>query len=199
MASETDIVNVAMTLLGESRIMSMSDNAKPAREAKAIFEITRDALLAGYTWSFAKTRVQLSALANAPLFDYQYKYQLPADCLRIVAVGQYHVGLDMSDYRGKTTREFEIEGRELLTNLTAPLNLRYIKRTTDTTLFAACFTKAFAAKIAADLAEPLTQSETKRARATAEFDKEISLAIRSGAIELAPDKLASDEWLVSRL
>lgn len=199
MASETDIVNMALTLLGENRIMSMSDNSKPAREASALFALTRDSLLAGYTWSFAKARTQLSALVTAPLFGYASQFQLPSDCLRVVQVGDYHVGLDMTDYRGSPVREFEIEGRTILTNLSAPLNFRYIKRITDATQFAACFTTSFAAKLAEQLAEPLTQSDTKRARAGQAFDREISLAIRSNAIELPPEKLADDEWLMSRL
>ncbi len=199
MASEVEIVNAALTLLGEGRITSLGDDVKAAREATAVFEIRRDALLAGYTWSFAKTRTQLSALVDVPLFGFALKYQLPSDCLRIVMVGDHYVGLDLTDYRGTPTEEFMIEGREILTDLSAPLNFRYIKRVTDTSQFSSNFVAALAADLAAVLAEPLTQSDSKRERAEATLRREISLAVRANAIELPPSKLADDEWLMARL
>jgi hypothetical protein len=107
--------------------------------------------------------------------------------------------VDLTDYRGGPTEEFTIEGRKILTDLPAPLNIKYVRRVTDTGLFHPCFTMAFAAKLASLLAEPITQSDTKRVRADAQFNKEIALAVRSNAIELPPQKLADDEWLMARL
>lgn len=199
MATVVDIINVALTLLGESRIMSLSDNSKPAREANAIYESVRDSLLAGYNWSFAKTRAQLPASATAPAFEYAYAYPLPVDCLRVVFVGDYYVGMDLTDYRGAPTEMFTIEGREILTDMGSPLNIKYIKRQTDSTLFSANFSASLSAKLAENLAEPLTQSDTKRARAEAAFKSEIRLAVRANAIELPPQKFADDEWIFSRL
>jgi hypothetical protein len=106
--------------------------------------------------------------------------------------------MDLTDYRGSPVEEFTIEGRTILTNLAAPLPVIYIKRVTDTTQFQANFTKGFAAQLAMDVCEALTQSETKRARAERELSKEITLAIRANAIELPPRKLPDDEWLMSR-
>lgn len=199
MATVIDIVNVALTLLGESRIVSLLDNSKPAREANAIYEQVRDSLLAGHTWSFAKTRAQLPALVTPPLFEYSYAFQLPSDCLRVVMVGEYYVGVDLTDYRGSPTEEFTIEGRQILTNLGAPLNLKYVKRVEDSTQFSANFVACLSARLAEKLAEPLTQSDSKRARAESAFKDELKLAIRSNAIELPPQKFADDEWILSRL
>lgn len=199
MATIVDIVNVGLTLLGESRIASLLDNSKPAREANAIYEQVRDSLLAGYTWSFAKARAQLPASATPPLFEYANAFQLPAGCLRITMVGDFYVGVDLTDYRGSPTQEFTIEGREILTNLGAPLNLKYINRVEDSTQFSPNFCSAFSAKLAEKLAESLTQSDSKRGRAEAAFNNEIRLAIRANAIELPPQKFADDEWIMSRL
>jgi len=199
MASDVDIVNVALTLLGENRIASLEDDVKAAREAKAIYEVTRDALLAGFTWSFAKTRAQLPALAAAPTFGFDYAYSLPADCLRVILLNEQFVGLDLTDYRGSPTEEYTIEGRQILTNWAAPLNIRYVKRVEDSTQFASAFVKALGCRLAADLCESLTQSEGKRDRAEQQFKLEIQLAVRANAIELPPQKLADDEWLMSRL
>jgi len=197
--SDISIVNSALTLLGESRIISLADNTKPAREANAIFEITRDSLLAAYNWSFAKTRAQLPALVDAPLFEFNLQYQIPTDCLRLLQIGDFYVGLDLTDYRGSPVDQYVIEGRKILTNLSAPLNVKYIKRVENSTEFSKNFEMAFVAKLAEVLAEPLTQSDQKRQRATDAFNREIKAAIRANAIELPPTKLPDDEWLISRI
>ena len=108
MASTVDIVNIALTLLGESRITSIDDDVKAAREAKALFDHARDALIGGYNWSFAKARAQLSADATAPVFEYANAFTLPVDCLRIHMAGEFYVGLDLTDYRGAPVEEFVI-------------------------------------------------------------------------------------------
>lgn len=198
MASSVKIVNLALTSLGEERIVSLDDETKPAREAKAIYDEARDAIMAGYSWSFAMGRRSLSALSTTPDHGYSLEYQLPTDCLRIVQVGEYFVGIDLSDMRGSTSEEFMVEGRKILTNMGAPLKFRYVKRIEDTTQFSPNFVMAFAAYMATILAEPLTQSDTKRERALQWLTREVSLAIKANAIELPPKKLADDEWLASR-
>lgn len=199
MASEVTAVNAALTLLGDSRIISLDDEQKPAREAKAIFEIVRDAVLAAHNWRFAKARAQLAQMVTPPKFQYSYKYQLPSDCLRVVMVGDFYMGMDLTDYRSAPVEEMVIEGREILTNLGAPLNLKYIRKVTDVAQWDPCFLKTFAAQLAMDLCEPLTQSQTKFDKAERTYRKEVADAIRVNAIEQAPVKLADDEWLLSRL
>lgn len=199
MASEVDIANLALTLLGDTRIISLDDPVKQAREVKAVFGLTRDALLGGYTWSFAKARASLAAEATAPIFGYANQFPLPSDCLRIVLVNEVYAGLDLTDYRGSPTEDFTIEGRKILTDFAAPLKLRYIKQVTDPGQFSTNFTMAFGCQLAANLCEALTQSNAKRAAAEQALSREIKLAIRSGAIELPPNKLADDEWVASRL
>lgn len=199
MSSKVEIVNAAMTLLGESRIISIDDDVKPAREAKAIWDITLDAVLASYNWSFAKTRAALPALTDAPAFQYALKYQIPTEALRLLFIGDYYVGLDLTDYRSSPTAEYTVEGRQILTDMAAPLNVKYVQRISDTTMMSPSFVMAFSSKLAELLAEPLTQSDQKRARAEAAFNRAIALAIRANAIELPPEPLPDDSWLMSRL
>ena len=201
MASQVEVVNAALTLLGEARITSIDDDVKAARESKALLDINRDSLMAGYNWSFAMARASLIASADAPAFGYDNEFPLPSNpyCLRILQVGDTFVGVDMANYRSSSTEEFQIEGRSILTNMSAPLHLRYVRRVTDTAQWSPNFVKAFAAYMAVDLAEPLTQSDTKRGRALDALKREISLAVRANAIELPPKQLADDSWLMSRL
>lgn len=199
MASKTEIVNYALTLLGASRVMSIDDDVKPAREMKAMFNIARDALLSGYTWSFAKARISLPALSDAPAFGFAYQYQIPSDALRLVMINDVYTGVDLTDYRSAPVEEYTIEDRKILTNWAAPLKIIYIKRIEDVTQMSSVFTEAFAAKLAVVTSESLTQSSTKKADANQALRDAISVAIRSNAIELPPQKLPDDEWLLSRL
>lgn len=199
MASQVEIVNAGLTILGSGRITSIDDDLKAAREAKAIYDITRNALLASHNWSFAKARAQLPALSTAPLFEYAYQYQIPVDCMRLLFVGDWYAGLDLTDYRGSPTEEFVIEGRVILTNFTSPLNVKYVKLISDTTQFAPAFTLMFAAALAEVLAEPLTQSDSKKEFAARAKQRALNDAIRANAIEMPPTKLPDDEWLISRL
>lgn len=197
--SQTAIVNVCMTLLGEDRVASIDDNVKQARAAKAMWDVSRDSLLAAYNWSFAKARASLSPLAEAPLNQFSRKFLMPSDCLRVIMVSSVYVGLDLTDYRGTPTEEYCIEGREILTDLENPLPIRYVKRVTDTTLFQPNFSKGLGAQLAMDLCEELTQSETKIENARIFLREQIKLAVRANAIELPPQKQPDDEWLMSRL
>ena len=199
MATVIDIANVALTMLGESHIVALTDNSKVARAIAFVYAQTRDAVLSGYDWSFSKTRASLPALVEIPIFEYKFKYPLPTDCLRLISVGEQYVGIDLSDYRTGPTQRFTIEGRDILTNDGSPLKVRYIRRVEDSTLFSATFNDALSAKLAYRLAESLTQSNTKIGRARDAFNEAIRIAIRVNAIELPPQHLADDEWLISRL
>lgn len=198
-ASDVSIVNIAATLLGESRITSLDDGNKVARTAKALFESSRDALLAAYNWNFAKARAALPALATAPPFQFNAEYQLPSDCLRLWMLNDYYVGADLTDYRGAPTEEYSIEGRKILTNWGAPLNIKYIKRVADPAQFDPCFVKMFGCQLALDMAEALTASQSKVDRAERNLMLERNNAVRANAIALPPQKLADDEWIMSRL
>lgn len=200
MASEVDIANSAITKLGEARIMSLTDNVKPAREINAIFTLRRDALLRAFNWNFAMKRASLSALADAPEWGYTYQYQQPSDCLRVLQVGEYYVIPGLADYIGGTDNEpFKIEGRTIVTDFSAPLNIRYLRRVTNAGDFDVLFTEAFACDLAYHACEAITQSNTKKDGLKADKREAILMAIRANAIELPPQTVQDDSWIMSRL
>lgn len=200
MASSVQIANSALTKLGESRIMSLDDNVKAAREINAIFELRRNALLRAYNWNFAMKRASLPALADEPVWGYSLAYQLPSDCMRPVQVGEYYVIPGLADYIGGTDDEpFRIEGRTIVTDWSAPLNIRYIRKVTNTGEFDDLFVEALAWDIAVNVAEPLTQSTSKKESAKDDLKAAILQAIRANAIELPPQHQQDDSWIIGRL
>jgi hypothetical protein len=199
MASNVEIANRALTKIGANRIISLTDNTKEGRTVNSMYAIVRDAELRARTWRFAIKRAQLAALAAAPEFGFAYQYRAPADCLRVVDVGEFYPAADMSDYVGSDTSTYAYENGVILTDEAAPLKLRYVARIEDPTLFDALFVEAFACKLAMEMAEPITQSSTKRELATREYKDAVIAAMRANAIEKPPVKLADDTFILARL
>jgi hypothetical protein len=73
--------------LGQDPISALSDNRKAAIHCNISYDPVRRAVLRAHPWDFATTRRQISASATPPPFGYANAYQLPADFIRIVAVG----------------------------------------------------------------------------------------------------------------
>jgi hypothetical protein len=199
MASDVAIVNRALTKIGEARILSLADDAEAARSASSLFDIVRDAELRTRKWKFSIKRTTLPALLSTPSWGYAYEYQLPSDCLRIIQVNDIFSGPDLSDYRNSEAAEWRIEGRKILTDIVAPLKVRYVRREDDTGQWDAAFTEAFACRLAAELCERLTQSNSKRELAWEEYKLAVRMAVQANAIESAPEPIPDTEWVLARL
>ncbi|AAT38370.1 gp11 [Burkholderia phage BcepC6B] len=193
MASQVGICNRALTKIGDKRITSLDEDSKAAATLNSMYDDVLDACLRAHVWSFTKARAQLAALAEAPLFGFSYQYRLPTDFIRLLQVGQFDV-YPRTDTRGL----FSIENGNILTDMQAPLYIRYAKRVTDPNAMDALFREAFACRLAAEACESLTQSATKRQGAWAEHDQAIAAAIRVNAIERPAQPLGDDTWLESR-
>jgi hypothetical protein len=199
MASQVEIANRALTKLGAARIISFGDDNKQARAVQSMFAIVRDAELRAHIWSFSLKRASLAALTSTPDWGFEYEYELPSDCLRLIQVNDFYQGPSMDDYRNQSTAEYILEGNKILTDYAAPLKIRYIKREEDTAQWDATFVEAFACRLAAEMAEDLTQSNQKKDAAWKEYQQALSLAIRSGAVEQQPQDMPDDSWMLSRI
>lgn len=199
MASSVDIANSALTKIGEARITSLDDNVKAAREINAIFTMRRDKLLRSYNWNFAMKRTSLSALADGPAWGYTYAYQQPSDCLRMVQVGDVWVIPGLGDFLGGPDDQlFRIEGNQIVTDLSAPLYVRYVRRVTNSGEFDAAFVECFATDLAYMTCESIKQSTTMKESLREDRNDAIKEAIRANAIELPPQVIGDDAWIASR-
>lgn len=204
MATQVDWANRALDKVGERPIVSFADGNKPANLMLRMFDIVRDAELRKRRWSFSIKRKQLAADATAPLFGYGQAYTLPTDCLRLLSIGSLDIGPDLSDYHAAgDSALYRIEGRKILYgNVGASANaldIRYIASISDTGLWDACFGEAFACKLAMEIAEPLTSSTEKRTLARAEYKDAIAEAVRANALELPPQSVSDDTWVMARV
>lgn len=199
MTTSVEIVNMALTMLGTKRIAALTDNVKEAREMNAVYTLRRDALLRSFNWSFAMERTSLSALSDAPAWGYTVAYQLPSDCLRVVQVNDIWQVPGLSDAMGGPDAEpYKIEGRTIVTDFSAPLYLRYVKRVSNTADFDSAFASVFACDLAIATCEAITQSRTKKDSLKDDYAEAIRLAVRANAIELPPEEIPDDSWMLSR-
>ena len=198
-ASNVAIANLALTKLGDLRILNLTDNTKPAREVNAVFDMTRDYLQRRFSWRFCIKRANLAADTSTPLWDWSYQYPIPTDCMRILQVGQWYPSPDMSDLISTGGQEYVIEGKYILSNQAGPLKLRYLSRVTDPVQFDAAFDMAFSAYLAYILAEPLTASAEQKQMAYNDYRNAIKDAVIANAIENPPESLADQTWILARL
>lgn len=146
MASQTDIVNMALIKIGQGTLSSIDEDTPTGTKLRTIYNIVLDeALAAGPEngWKFATTRATISVDATAPDSQYDYRYKLPDGLLRVC---QVHVeGVDYTDWVR--------EGQYILTNqIDDEIHMTYVQRVTTTGLMPPHFIKAFYTMLAYHLA-----------------------------------------------
>lgn len=199
MASAVDIANRALTKLGAGTIIRLDEDDPKAVALNLAFEPVRQAELRRRRWRFSLERHSLPALADAPGFGFSRQFQLPTGCLRVIQIGEFDLGPNLSDYRGAPTEYWSIEGRKILTDFDAPLKVRTIQDVPDTTQWDPAFVEAFAARLAYECCERITQSDSKRQLAWSDYKESIREAIKANALEVAPQEASDDTWMMARL
>lgn len=197
MASRIDIINLALTRIGESRIEELDENSKAADEARAIYDLLLDSELMANRWGFAQRRAALAVSAIPPAWGYAYRYPVPVESLSVVYVeGQEPAALD--DFRQNRFPTWQIEGRDIVTDLPAPLNVIYIARVENPDEWNAAFRSAFSFKLAEVLAIPIAGDQAIRDRMAQAYEVAIRDARQQSAIQAAPQFVADSTWLQVR-
>jgi hypothetical protein len=160
-----------------------------ARSANACYDLLRRAELRDNAWNFSKSRATLAADATAPDWGRASAFELPSDFLCLI--NDYPEDNDL-------TRDYEIEGRKIYTDYADPLYIRYISDVTDTGLFDALFVEALASRMAYEMCEELTQSNSKKAEMASDYKMAIARARKRNAIENAAQQPPEDEWITVR-
>lgn len=193
MASQVGLANRALTKIGSARITSLDEDSKAAAAINSMWDYVLDAELTEHVWHFAKTRAMLPKMTTAPAFGYANQFKLPADYLRLLRIGTFLV-------YPKPVGDgiYSIEGGAILTNIDAPLPIRYVRRISDPNAFDALFCEAFACRLAAECCEPITQSATKKQAAWQEYQRAITAAVRVNAVQRPPSAIGDDTWIEAR-
>lgn len=197
MASQVDIINHALTKLGEVRIQDIEEDSKPAREALAVWDLLLESELSANSWAFAARRASIAALAQAPAWGYLYAYEFPSDLLALTYVNGQSI-ISIADFNDSTAPIYKVEGREILTDIAGPLKIMYTALVTDPDKWDAGFRNAFAIKLAQVLCFPLTQREGKESGLFQEYQMAVQTAKQRAAIQMPPQTLQDSTWFAER-
>jgi len=207
MASQIDICNLALAKLGTQAIPSLTSNDPKAAILNRMYPLLLAKLQRVYRWSFCLTYAELPALVDVPLFEYNYAYALPTDCLQLylcdVSLGNSidigMPGASMGDWNFNRLQNYRVVGRNVYTSIPAPLRIQYGRLVTDTAQFDAAFNESFACYMAWQLCEQLTGSGSKKDAAAKEYQFSMREARLANAVELPPETIPDDTFMGSRL
>lgn len=197
MATQTEIANFALSYVGDEPITSFSDANKRARLVTLFFDQARRRALRLHPWNSVSDRASLASDATAPLWGFALRYKLPSDFQRLIDIERSDIGITLegSD-RGA---RYEIENGFIHTDLSSPINIKYVVNESDVTKFDSLLTTVVAYSLALDLVEPLTQSNTKKVELESSMKFWLGEARRVSGRERAPQRLRDTSWINSRI
>lgn len=221
MASDVDIANLALSYMETAPIVSFQDANEQARLLNASYGILRDNLQRVYRWNFNRAYTQLPALAAAPSFEYEYAYQLPADCLRVELCGQLTSsttlpqtpgsgavstagvslpGVDLTNYQNGRSQDYRVVGnRQVYSHIPPPMAIIYAQRVNDPNMFDAGFVECFACFLAWKLGPRINSSIVKKRDLKEDFGISLRQAVLTKSVELPPEHIPDDTWVMSRI
>lgn len=188
-SSDVEIANRALDAIGARIITSFEDDTREAGLCRRYYPQLRDAILRSHPWNCAIKRAALAASPTAPTFGWERSFPLPTDCLRVLSV----------DGDEDTLGNWQVEGRSILTNLSAPLNIRYIFRVTEPGLLDPALVSAIAARLAMELAMPLAGSLPMRQQMQREYVDRIREARSVDGQEGTALQVGAEDFVWSRL
>ncbi len=188
--SVVEICNAALSDLGEDPIMSLTDASKAARLCNQRWPGVRDAVLRSHTWNSCMARASLAAALEAPA-GWAARYPLPGDCLRVVAVAA----------SGRALTNWEITARDLMCDADAPVDITYVSRETDPSVYDATLCEVLSARLAAVMAYPLTASTSLSQVKWAEYEAKLREARGLNAHEggRTQQAQATGSWVQAKL
>lgn len=205
--TQTTIANRGLQLLGYKPIGSLNDNDRGARAMnRAYYPVLYSELRKNF-WNFSIKRAILVASSITPLFDKSFYYPLPPDYLELCDPDQqtiYTFGVITNGSAAPTDYSIENFGPNgdslaIASNISGPINIRYISSAITEAVFDSIFSEAFSAALAFDVCEELTQSNTKLTTIEKIYDDNIELAKKRGAFERKPVNPPIDTYITSRM
>lgn len=188
MATQLEIANASIVLVGALPLTAYSGTKKSFITVNALWNITRDACLRMHPWNFAMAREELYDACETPAYEWDYAFDLPEDCVRVI-------GTEHDEY---TDIKWKVEGKQIVTNETSMI-IKYISNAKEIADWDTLFVNYFIAALAEAIAYPLVQSrsimEVMRDLAT----KRLREAKGVDAQEGTTDEMAADKLLDSRI
>ena len=191
--SEIAVANMAATTLDEKHLSSLDEDTPLGRFMASQFGYARDELLRSHPWAFAKTRIVLAPMGDAPPFGWTYQYQLPSDCLRLLPLRRW-------GYHNNRLVKYEREGNAILTDEGSALSVIYIKRVLNAAEFDPLFARALGERLALLCAQRITGKSAYVDKAAALYKAALGEAFLANALDMgSPEDQNRADILDARL
>ena len=179
MASEVDIINSALNMVGATNIIARAQDSKSARITNQRYDYIRDAVLRAHPWNCAISRATIAPDADSPDFGFTNQFTLPTDpyCLRVLRLEYLDV-------------DFRVEGRKIHCDEDT-VKVIFISRVTDPNEYDQLLIEAIAARLAADSSYALAQSSTLTSTMWQLYESKLSEARFIDATEGTPGAIQS--------
>lgn len=205
MVSQTDICNRALQTLGARPITDIGDGSKNAQQCAICYDSLRLAILEAHPWNFATVFASLAstaapvnpAPAGSNLKNY-FVYTLPSDFIRVVAVNPQGTSWLFDTQNYIKDQDYFLQNGTILTWVGPSLPLRYVRDFQNTGRMSPLFREALAMLMAANMAEAITQSNTKKQAAAQAYSAAIEEAKKSNAIQKPAQVAHVDSWIQVR-
>ena len=170
--TKIDICNHALLKIGASNIASLdtdsnTDNAtiQSAKLCNIFFEQALEEVLRTYKWNSALKRKKLSRLTETPDFKFEYQFQLPNDCIRVINIYDNKEGND-------DRTEFVVEGKKILCDY-EEIYLSYVARIEDVNFLDAFVTQCVIQNLAIKLSVPMQLDQVMQNNLIKEYNEVI--------------------------
>lgn len=182
--TDIQICNLALARLGDARITALTDATAQAQYCSLFYSQTLEELQTEFDWQFCRKLASLTADTTPPAFGYARRFAVPTDFLRLIRLN----GIDEDENFSK----WEIVDGFIHTDLAAPAQIEYIANVTDSTKFPAVFVEILSAKLAANLALPLTGSKDLFAQMAEVFSSNVQRpSVKALILATAKDRPSS--------
>ena len=203
--SKTGLANLALGELGADLVEDIdSDDSRPAELCRTHFDTVRDAVLEDRDWSFAMDRWVLPKSSTPPAFGYLARFPMPATILRVVTVDAGDEGdvvdafMAAMDPAPASGLDWVKEGRFILANTTgANVLVTGVKQAVDPSTWPAAFAQAFVARLAHELAVPVTQDHGRSVELWKLYQEKLQAASSSDGRQGRSQRIKSS-WLRQR-
>ena len=129
-------------------------------------------------------RISLAASSTTPVWGYSFIYPLPTDYIRVFEVNE----------QDQDSGKWKVENGAVVTDLSAPLKIRYVYRVEDANRMSVGFREALASTLAADWAEDITGDDDVAVRADRRALRAVAQARSNDGQEGTPDEFEADAW-----
>ena len=161
--SQTEICNVAIARLGETKqISSIDDAGRAPTMCKLHYAEVLQMALARGDWNFARKRDTLVEEVGTPPEEWAYQYQRPADCLAERRIVDGRQVVQVGSILPFTQEWNATSAKRLIYTDVKDAELIYTYDVTNEALFDPFFADYFAWWLALEIALPVTGQRAKR-------------------------------------